>query len=376
MKGLHLARGPQKKSSKAKPEANPTLVLPPYPRKQALTDQRELLEQMDLCQRLMANASDSKGRQLKENDIVRSAIWDWYLVLAATLASTTANTRLLADIPAEPNPEKRALAFFPIISTVVNDLDSTPRDNVKRFLMHVAWHEGARLTSRLQIGGPARGFFQFEAYRAKEALKWASSKKLTGTLAKAANRSEDDLNDSTRELPDFDQNDKSCSSFPTSNLVRFLLETNDQFGTYLARIEFTRFSQPIGNTNVDHAEYWYRYWKRTGGDASRLKKIFADEAKEVDGLIVAAIKQFRFRINADDYILARSGGTWLQKRGAKVTNTYFDRGHDATWVFMDDGPKGAIEIRVPVAGGVGEERMYRKGPWKQTYARDMVVEYY
>jgi hypothetical protein len=65
------------------------------------------------------------------------------------LASATAASADAAigpfDIATEPDPGKRATAFFPIVSAVVNDLDKSPEDNVKRFLMHVAWHESARL---------------------------------------------------------------------------------------------------------------------------------------------------------------------------------------------------------------------------------------
>ena len=211
------------------------------------------------------------------------------------------------------------------------------------------------------------------ATRAKEALTLAEKNGHLSKLATASGKSENDLKAARSGLPDYDKKDPSCSYFPTSNLIKDLLENNDPFGTYLARIEFTRFSAVIGTTNADHADYWYRYWKKSGGIEADLKKTFVSEADELDGLMVPLIKQFRWRHNNKDHFLSRSGATWLQKQQSTVTNTYFDRGTNGKLIFMDDGTRGIVELRIPVSGGNGEERLYRRGNWHLYYSNMLVM---
>jgi hypothetical protein len=332
---------------------------------------------MQLCQQLIANSSVGKLRTLEQIKSGNSAVLEWYGVLKEATRASARLGAMFDDIPDEPDAAKRALAFFPIISAVVKDIDSssTSQDNIKRFLIHVAWHEGARLTTRIQsAGGPARSFFQFEAFRAKETLAIAHTKGWSGKLAAASGQTEKDLSDAQAQLPDYDPKDSSCSFFPDGNLIKTLLETNDSFGTYLARIAFTAFAAAIGNTNAQHADYWYKYWKRSGGDETKLKATFIKEAGEVDALIVPLIQAFHFIVNKIDNSLVRSGGTWLQMTKTTVTNTYFDRSSDDTWIYMDDGAKGVVELRIPVGGGDGLERLYRKGSW-HLYQSSMVPYY-
>ena len=340
------------------------LRLPP----ELLVYQRQILEQMQLCQNLMVGASESHAS-------VQMALIDWYLTLAAaTSGSARSRAYSINDIPDEPDPGKRAMAFFPIVSAIVNDLDPPHQDNTKRFLIHVAWHEGKRLTTRLQIKGPAKSFFQFEAYRAKGAIARAQTNGVLAKVVAASGKTAAEIAANAGALPDYDPNDSACSVFPAGNLIGSLLETNDQFGSYLARIDFTRFAAPIGNTNGSHADYWYQYWKGSSGNEASLKARFIQEANEVDVLIVPLIKQFNFRINNYNMHLQRSGAKWLQLQDTTLTNTYFDRGHDTTWVFMDDGPKGVVEIRVPISGGDAVERYYRRGAWT-SYGKNLVAEY-
>jgi hypothetical protein len=245
------------------------------------------------------------------------------------------------DIITEHDPGKRALYLIPIISAAENDLDSSPSDNIKRFLMHVAWHEGATLTTRVQYSnGPAKSFYQFEAFRAKEAMLLAQTLGVADKVATAAAYTKAQLMSATTQLPDYDPNNSQCSYFPTGNLIASLLVTNDQFGTYIARIDLKQFSQAIGSTNSQHADYWAQYWKRANVTAQE-KAAFVQEANQVDALIVPQIKQFHSAID-----LTRKNNTWLQTQGTgSVTNTYYDRGTDGTYVNMDDGSVGKIEIR-------------------------------
>jgi hypothetical protein len=176
----------------------------------------------------------------------------------------------------------RAKQIFGLLDLVAEDLDGAEteanKDNIKRFLLHVAWHEGAKLTKREQMGGgPARSFFQFEMARAKDAGDYAIQKNWVGKLAAVSGHTE-------REIMAGIQGLSAGSSFPANNLIHTLLKTHDQFGCYLARIAFKGVNAAIPSTITKHAEYWYKHWKVTGGDPDTLKKIFAKSADEVDAL--------------------------------------------------------------------------------------------
>jgi hypothetical protein len=139
-----------------------------------------------------------------------------------------------------------------------------------------------KLTKREQIQGPARSFFQFEAPRAKDAGLYAKQKKYLDDLAAVSGESEDQLSVAVSALPDKD------SSFPDDNLIHTLLKAADLFGCYLARIAFKKVTAVIPASNSGHAQYWYTYWKVTGGNEEKLKKIFEQEAAEVDRLLSGA----------------------------------------------------------------------------------------
>lgn len=85
----------------------------------------------------------------------------------------------------------------------------------------------------------------------------------------------------------------------------------------------------------------------------------------VRNLYAANIERFGYKVNRDDRVLQRSGSDWLQQRrdGTNRTNTYIDRGNDDTYIFMDDGAKGVIEIRAQLKGNAAQERHYRRGNW-------------
>jgi hypothetical protein len=72
----------------------------------------------------------------------------------------------------------------------------------------------------------------------------------------------------------------------------------------------------------------------------------------VRNLYAANIQRFAFTLNRQAMALERSGGNWLQQNrdGTNRTNTYIDRGNDGTYVFMDDGPTGVVEIRAQLKG--------------------------
>jgi hypothetical protein len=190
---------------------------------------------------------------------------------------------LANNVDTSARPADRAAQMLSLLEVTESDLDTAQsasfRNNVTRFLLHVSWHEGAKLTRREQMqGGPARSFFQFEMGRAKDAGDLAIEKGLVGKLAAVSGRSELVLRTAINGL-------SSGSSFPDGNLIRTLLTANDLFGCYLARIAFKRISAPIPRTTAGHATYWYEHWKVTGGDPDTLKKVFTREANEVDALV-------------------------------------------------------------------------------------------
>lgn len=179
--------------------------------------------------------------------------------------------------------QNRAKRMFSLLGIVTSDLDGglseEAQGTIRSFLLHVAWHEGVKLTRRKQMqGGPARSFFQFEMAKARDAADYAIRKNWLGKLAARCNCAEADLKKAIAELT-------SGSAFPEGNLVRTLLETHDLFACYLARIAFKRVPETIPATNSKHAEYWYRYWKVTGGDPRTLRKNFQNAANEVDRLL-------------------------------------------------------------------------------------------
>jgi hypothetical protein len=83
-------------------------------RLETLQYQRQVLEQMQLCQHLIANSFDLKRSAGKVDDAAALALLDWYNSLAATTRfSAQSLSSLFTDITTEPDPGKRAVAFFP-----------------------------------------------------------------------------------------------------------------------------------------------------------------------------------------------------------------------------------------------------------------------
>lgn len=177
----------------------------------------------------------------------------------------------------------RARTMYGLLGAVVDDLDATKpadhRENIRRFLLHLAWHESDRLRTRKQYGnGPARSLFQFESHRARDELLFLGNTGKLSLLTASAGTTEAELSAAATALP-------NAPTFPAGNRITALMEQNDQFAARLARLAFRRFAAPVPSDAVGHAEYWYTYWKRTGGDPDSLKRTFAAAAVQVDRLI-------------------------------------------------------------------------------------------
>ena len=183
--------------------------------------------------------------------------------------------------------------MWDVLGACVDDLDASAaaavKLRVKGFLLHVAWHEGARLKARSQMSNrPARSFFQFEAFRAKEALAYSQKKGWLGQLATVAPHPGPHLMAAWGALPSLGYNHDSY--YPSGNLIEDLLLSNDLFGAYLCRIAFKMVTGAIPASKEDQATYWYDNWKKTGGDSDALRKTFRREADEVDLLIPTLVK--------------------------------------------------------------------------------------
>src|SRR5262249_41733841 len=138
------------------------------------------------------------------------------------------------NVDTSATPQERGQQMWSLLGIMGSDLDSAEssasRENAKRFLLRVSWHEGWRLTKREQVGGgPGRSFFQFEMSKAKDAGDYATQKKWMSKLAAVSGESEKNLAAAFAQL-------QAGTQFPADNLIHTLLRTHDLFGCYLARI--------------------------------------------------------------------------------------------------------------------------------------------
>lgn len=214
------------------------------------------------------------------------------------VADSTANVSLDAASAPPPNVDttasnqQRVDAMWNVVTSVATDFDSpSARDNTQRFMMYIAWHEGDRVTQRVQQGnggttGPARSFFQVECASALTA--YHSSSMTQARLQLLA----DDCNVSYNDLVQAFESLTPTSSYPAGNLVAQLLETSDIFGAYVARALLWTFSPPLPLPAIPptlqfqpQADYWFKYWHGNVGDPASLKQAFIDHCTQVDPLL-------------------------------------------------------------------------------------------
>jgi GH24 family phage-related lysozyme (muramidase) len=206
---------------------------------------------------------------------------------AGFLASMASNFAALTahpdNIDLSAGERERAIQMYALLGRLVGDLDTNKppdhQENIRRFLLHLSWHESDCLRTRAQYDdGPARSLFQFECLRARDELNWLDTKKQLSLLTQSAGATESQLRQAIGSLP-------NASKFPVDNLITQLMEGNDLFAARLARLAFRGIPAPVPNDNAGHADYWYRHWKRTGGDPDELKRTFARGATRVDQLL-------------------------------------------------------------------------------------------
>ncbi len=233
------------------------------------------------------------------------ALYTWRLRLAKELADRAEKVAQgKAPTPTAEAPVKdcvnvdltasdldRAKAMYKVICKAVDDLDTdrTPRDrkNTKKFLLAVAWHESRKCRTRVQDNnGPARSFFQIEAHRAKDCIKYAQARGWLDEVAAACGTTEKALSDAADALPDYDAGDPNASArFPTPNAIEECLRTHDLFGAYLTRICFRKVPAPIPTNAAGQGSYWYEHWKAAGGDRDALIARWIQACREVTRLL-------------------------------------------------------------------------------------------
>lgn len=198
------------------------------------------------------------------------------------------------DVAARPG--ERARQFWDILGHAIDivDVGVAPeiRARARRFMMHLAWHEGRRLVARVQDNqGPARSFLQLEAHRAKDGIVYARQKGWLDRFVALAGGpvTEAALGTAAEALPNYNSADPKASAvFPPGNLIESLLRTVDAFGVAVARSCLRRLPAALPVGAADEAEYWYKHWKITGGDPEALKRTFIDECAEVDTFLPTA----------------------------------------------------------------------------------------
>jgi hypothetical protein len=221
-------------------------------------------------------------------------------MVARQMSRTTSMPPLLAraaNIETSAPDGVRAFRFLAMARACVADLHQqrplAARENMARFLLHVAWH-GSRLRYRRQSlrssgdgEGPARGLIPFEAHRVKDTLirlARTGADHLARRLGDLSGLGWPGLVRATHSLPDWKPGGRGAT-FPDGHVIEGLLERNDQFNIYLGRAAFLLLppAVPVGNTN--QAEYWFAFWQISAPDADAARLRFRIEADEVDALV-------------------------------------------------------------------------------------------
>jgi hypothetical protein len=201
----------------------------------------------------------------------------------------------MPNVDTNASDSDRVGTMWQLVSDAVEDMQSQSsadaKLNIKKFLLHVAWHEGRFLRARVQDPrrpgdppGPGRSFFQFEPARAKDAVDYAKQREqdkhwLT-LLATRSGQTNQALEDASTEL-------HLARNWPDNNLIERLLRENDLFGVYMTRIVLARLPSAIPVGNTGHAQYWADHWKivfNPPEDRSELITRFTNESNAVDQL--------------------------------------------------------------------------------------------
>jgi hypothetical protein len=242
-----------------------------------------LVEQMYRAQEVLKAADDPK---------VSDALRSLHAQLGRMLVRTFTTVTPPVNVDTGASDQDRANAMWKIVTVTTADFDAsgTP-DNTNRFMMYIAWHEGDRLTQRIQQAGggatgPARSFFQIQGASAQTAYNSSSmtDDRIT-TLANFTGQTHDAIESAFGALT-------SSASFPDGSLIKTLLEQSDIFGAYVARALLKTIPVPLPKPALPpvalyqpQADYWFKYWHGGVGDEDTLKHQFRDHCAQVDPLL-------------------------------------------------------------------------------------------
>jgi len=224
---------------------------------------------------------------------VAATLKDWHSHIGRVLLSSFAAASPPPNVDTDASDQDRVIALWNVIGVVTADFDGVGgSDNTRRFMMYIAWHEGARLKYRIQqlssgAPGPARSFFQIQGASAQTAYNSSSmTDERLNALASFTGSSHDAIVAGFQSLT-------SSASFPDGNVIATLLEQSDIFGAYLARALLWTFSAPLPQPALPpvalfqpQADYWFQYWHGGVGDDT-LKQQFKDDCATVDPLLPA-----------------------------------------------------------------------------------------
>jgi len=217
---------------------------------------------------------------------------------------------MLPNVDLDATDVRRVTQMHAVLRAVCDELDTEETaGQALPFMLHLVWHESRRCRTRTQdANGPARGFPQFEAHRARDTLEYASGNKdkkpYWDVLVEACQGSTPSLTEVELEaawsaLPKWGTS--GAATFPDGNPVEDLLITNDYFGAVLLRVALKKVPAALPNAVGDEAEYWARHWKRAGATADE-KQRFLSAALEVDRLLLSGVhsRHSRFMLPSSD----------------------------------------------------------------------------
>lgn len=242
-----------------------------------------LIDQMYRTQEVLKAVTDPS---------VASALKGWHTHIGRVLLGSFDIPVAPTNVDTNASDQDRVTAMWKIVGITTADFDAggTP-DNTSRFMMYIAWHEGARLKYRIQqlgggVTGPARSFFQIQGASAQTAYNSSSmTDDRINALASYTGSSHDAIVAGFQALT-------SSASFPDGNLIASLLEQSDIFGAYVARALLWTFPAPLPQPPLPpvaqfqpQADYWFQYWHGDVGDADTLKQQFKDDCATVDPLL-------------------------------------------------------------------------------------------
>jgi hypothetical protein len=238
-----------------------------------------LIDQMYRTQEVLKGVADPK---------VASALKGWHEHIGQVLLNSFDAPAPPPNVDTTASDQARATALWNVVSVATADFDAGgTADNTSRFMMYIAWHEGAALKYRVQQpNGPALSFFQIQGASAQTAYNSSSmTDDRLNTLASYTGSSHDAIVAGFQALT-------SSASFPDGNLIATLLQQSDIFGAYVARALLWSFPAALPQPALPpvalyqpQADYWFQYWHGGVGDADTLKQQFKNDCAVVDPLL-------------------------------------------------------------------------------------------